>query len=449
MRALAPSDAVRANDSDTIFALASGEGRAAVAVIRISGPAASSVASAMGAKLPRPREAALRSLFAPDQSELLDRALILWFPAPASFTGEDCLELHLHGGPAVVQAVIRVLGDLLGLRFAAPGEFTLRAFRNGKFELGEVEALADLIDADTQRQRVQALRQLAGGLKAQSNEWASTLLLCRGLVEAELDFSDQDDVGVDCLRKVLTNLVPVEVSLRKAILVFSASERMKTGLVVVIAGPPNVGKSSLLNHLVRREAAIVSNIPGTTRDPIEIAMELDGCPIRLIDTAGLREAGDEIEAEGVRRSLQRAAQADLVLWLFEADKEVGELPDFKCDVRTVATKIDMFGRNECADIDVSVKTGANIESLLKIIRAYAGQKLDGAESGLISTERQLREVKNCHDAVSRIVSLGSDFDLELIAEDLRCALASLERLTGKVSSEDVLSEIFARFCIGK
>ena len=306
---------------DTIFALSSGRGPAAIAVVRISGPAAGDALKALTAKLPAPREAALARVRDPASKETVDQALILWFPAPHSETGEDVAELQLHGGRAVIAATLSALARLPGLRPAEAGEFTRRAFENGKLDLTAVEGLADLVAAETQGQRRQALRQLQGALGKRAEIWRQRLIRALALVEARIDFSDEADVPEDLLGPALAVAHELETEIAAALADGGRGERLREGLVVAIAGPPNAGKSTLLNRLARREAAIVSPYAGTTRDVIEVHLDLGGWPVTLLDTAGIRESDDPVEMEGVRRARERAQGADLVLWVVDAADE--------------------------------------------------------------------------------------------------------------------------------
>jgi len=306
---------------DTIFALSSGRGPAAIAVVRISGPAAGDALKALTAKLPAPREAALARVRDPASKETVDQALILWFPAPHSETGEDVAELQLHGGRAVIAATLSALARLPGLRPAEAGEFTRRAFENGKLDLTAVEGLAELVAAETQGQRRQALRQLQGALGKRAETWRQRLIRALALVEARIDFSDEADVPEDLLGPALAVAHELETEIAAALADGGRGERLREGLVVAIAGPPNAGKSTLLNRLARREAAIVSPYAGTTRDVIEVHLDLGGWPVTLLDTAGIRESDDPVEMEGVRRARERAQGADLVLWVVDAADE--------------------------------------------------------------------------------------------------------------------------------
>jgi tRNA modification GTPase len=433
---------------DTIFALASGAGRAAVAVVRLSGPQAGPALQRLAGALPPPRHAALRPLCDPADGRVLDRALVLWFPAPASFTGEPCAELHLHGGRAVVAAVLAALAALPGCRLAEPGEFTRRAFLNGKMDLAEVEGLADLIDAQTEGQRRQALRQLDGALGAWVEVQRQRLLQALAAAEGAIDFSDEGDVAADLDAEVQAIVAVLLRDVERELGRAGAAERLREGFVVVIAGPPNAGKSTLLNALARREVAIVSPQPGTTRDPIAVELDLAGQLVHVIDTAGLREAGDEIEREGIARTLQRAATADLVLWLHDArfpcppDPALGAVPIWR-----VATKIDL-----CPDtsggLAVSARSGAGLPGLIEAL-AEAAAEGDGAEEAVATRLRHRRALLDAQDGLRTIAAARGALGLELVADELRRVAARLESLVGRIEPEEVLGAIFARFCIGK
>jgi tRNA modification GTPase len=436
----------------SIYALSSGHGKAGVAVIRISGPAAGDVLRTLSGPVPAPRAASLRTLRDPRTHEVLDHGLVLWFPAPASFTGEDVAELHIHGGRAVLEGVFRVLASLDGLRPAEPGEFARRAFENDKIDLTEAEGLADLIDAETEAQRRQALRQTGGALRALYDGWRERLIAALARIEAELDFSDEGDVpdAVAQVARSAGTALWYEISAHLADA--RGGEILRDGLRVVIAGPPNAGKSSLLNALARRDVAIVSAEAGTTRDVIEVRLDLGGFAVVLMDTAGIRDAGGEIEREGIRRTLERAAQADLVLWLHDAtNPESGSPPRIGGEARIieVINKIDLAQAPEgCSALPLSVSTGEGLDHLIAQLTEEVRSAADVGENPVITRTRHRRELERCVAALGRF--LGGDFTvLELRAEDLREAATALGRLTGRVDVEDILDRIFADFCIGK
>ena len=440
-------------NADTIFALASGAGRAAVAVMRLSGPEAGRVLAALAGTLPRPREATLRRLRHPVTDEVLDRALVLWFPGQRSYTGEDAAELHLHGGPAVIAGVAEALAAA-GARPAEPGEFTRRAFLHGKLDLTAAEGIADLVAAETAAQRRQALLQAEGALATLYGGWAARLTRLLARQEAFIEFEEED------LPPDLDDQVAAEAAgLRAEILAHlddaGRGERLREGLMVAILGAPNAGKSSLLNALVGREAAIVSARAGTTRDVVEARLDLAGIPVTLADTAGLREAADEIEAEGVRRALRRAEEADLRLAVFAADRP----PDAETlallarpeGVVVVANKCDLTAEPPAAigglpALAVSARTGAGLSALHDRLVAEATGRAGLAAEAALTRPRHRAALQ---DAAGWLGTLPSATLPELRAEALRAALRAIGRITGQVGVEAVLDAIFGEFCIGK
>jgi tRNA modification GTPase len=443
------SEAIRT----TIYALSSGLGRAAVAVVRLSGPAARDVTIAIAGSLPPARRATLTTLKDPHSDEVLDRGLVLFFEAPKSFTGEDCVEFHIHGGVAVVAALLRSLGTFTGLRPAEAGEFTKRAFENGKFDLTEVEGLADLIDAETEAQRRQAFRQMDGSLRVRAEHWRVEILEAMALVAADIDFADEGDVGSFAASHIGDLLGPVLHDLRAQLAMGRAGERLRDGLTIVIAGPPNAGKSTLLNALARRQAAIVSAIPGTTRDAIEVHLDIEGFPLTLIDTAGLRPSGDEIEAIGIDVARKKAEAADLVLWLSEA--AAPRVPDIETEaaIWPIFTKADLYMRESAdmcdkAGLFLSAATGENVDLLVERLADFAGAATAYGQSVLITRERHRLAFAAAATALAAVIA-APDAPIEIIAEHLRAASHALESLIGRVDVEDILGEIFARFCIGK
>lgn len=438
----------------TIYALSSGHGKAGLAVIRISGANAGAALKALAGDLPAPRQAVLRTLHAPASGDMLDRSLIIWFPSPASFTGEDIAELHIHGGRAVIEAVFSALSDLPDLRMAEPGEFTRRAFENGKIDLTEAEGLADLIDAETEAQRQQALRQSSGSLRTIYEDWRTRLIHALANIEAELDFSDEGDVPQHVADRAHKDIQELCNEIRGHLDDGHGGEILRNGFRVVIAGPPNAGKSSLMNALARRDVAIVSEQAGTTRDVIEVHLNLGDFPVILMDTAGIRKTASEIEREGVRRTLERAQEADLVLWIEDAafaNSEHRETKKTLTNARVIEAwnKIDLTeeqtGRGKLA---FSAKTGAGLDELINTLTEAARNAAHIGESPVITRARYRAELLSCRNSLDSF--LTEDFaDLELRAEDLRQAASSLGRLTGRVDVEDILDHIFADFCIGK
>lgn len=432
----------------TIFALASGAGRAGVAVVRISGPEAGRALTALSAKpLPRPRLATLRRL-SDAGGALIDEALALWFPAPHSFTGEDVAELQIHGGPAVIEALAASL-LALGLRPAEPGAFTRRAFENGKLDLTRAEALADLVDAETEGQRRQALSQLGGDLQRLYDAWRDQLVSALALLEADIDFPDEDlpDAVGARARPIIETLA---AALGAHLADQGRGERVRDGYRIAILGPPNAGKSSLLNALARREAAIVSDVPGTTRDVVEVRLTLAGFPVWIADTAGLREARDAIESEGVRRALARAEDADLRIGVLP----MGALPEprleaaLRPDDMRVRSKADLYpqGLPPAGELAVSAISGAGIPGLEAALAARVSTALSAREQPALTRARHRLAVQEAETALRRALNAPA---VELAAEDVRLAARALGRLTGRIDVEDVLDEIFSSFCIGK
>lgn len=439
---------------DTIFALSSGFGRAAIAVLRLSGPATRDILAAIIGRVPEPRRAVLARFKDPGSGEIIDRGLALFFPGPASETGEDCAEFHCHGGPAVIAAMLRMLSRFAGARLAEPGEFARRAFENGKLDLTEVEALGDLIAAETEAQRRQAVRQAQDGLGRKADAWRQELIKAAGLIEAGIDFVEED-IPEGTRSEIRATIAALGQRLRDELAAGHAGERLRDGVSVVIAGPPNAGKSTLLNALARREAAIVSAIPGTTRDAIEIHLDLHGLPVRMIDTAGLRDSHDAIEAIGIARAQEKTAEADLVLWLSEAAAPVAPSGfATKAKVWRLFTKSDLLEGSPPEtpareDIFLSAATGENINALIARLSKFAHEMTAGGEGALITRERHRRAMTLALAALERAESRELVEAPELLAEELRCAIRALESLIGKIDVEDVLGEIFSRFCIGK
>jgi tRNA modification GTPase len=435
--------------TDTIFALASGAGRAAIAVIRLSGPASSTVLSVLVGRLPRPRMASLRRLSGP-AGEALDEALVLWFPGPGSYTGEDSAELHLHGGPAVIAAVAGALAAL-GARPAEPGEFTRRAFLNGRMDLTAAEGIADLIAAETDAQRRQALRQAGGALATLYGGWAQRLTRLLAHQEAAIEFAE-DDLPTDLADRARGGAEALRNEISRHLADGGRGERLREGLLVAIIGAPNVGKSSLLNALAGREAAIVSARAGTTRDVVEVRLDLGGVPVTLADTAGLREAGDEIEQEGIRRARRRAEEADLVVAVLAADTAPAAetLAWVRPGTLVVVNKVDLAAwPAEIGGIEVvpvSALTGAGLDALRSVLAASAARIAGGADAALLTRPRHRAALT---EAVAWLAEAEAAPLPELTSEALRAALRAIGRLTGRIGVEDVLDVVFADFCIGK
>ncbi|WP_068876070.1 MULTISPECIES: tRNA uridine-5-carboxymethylaminomethyl(34) synthesis GTPase MnmE [unclassified Phenylobacterium] len=444
--------------TDTIYAPATAAGRAAVAVVRVSGPATRAAVKVLAGALPRPRRASLKTLRHPD-GEAIDQALVLFFAGPESYTGEDAAEFHVHGGPAVVGAVIAAL-RALDLRLAEPGEFTRRAFENGKLDLAQAEGVADLIDAETEAQRRQALEQLGGRLSDVQARWTEALLEALAMLEAAVDFPDEEvpqDVAARA-RPVLQQLVAeLEIAAADA----ERGERIREGYRIALIGAPNAGKSTLLNALAGRDAAIVTATPGTTRDIIEVPMVLAGYKALMADTAGLRETGDEIEAEGVRRARAWAAGADLRLWLVDGSSaETGTVPmELRPGDLCLITKRDLAvgpagawaagqaRRLGLAVAEITARGPGDLDWIRGVLEERIVEALEGAEPPAAT---RLRHQELLTEAADRLRhALAQDEHLELAAEDVRLAARALDRITGRIDPEHVLGRIFSTFCIGK
>ena len=426
---------------DTIFALATAQGRAGVAVVRISGPEAFVCAQSLCGTLPPARRAGVRNL-RDGEGAPIDQALVVCFDQPNSFTGEDVVELHLHGSIAVVAAVLRILGEGPA-RVAEPGEFTRRALENDRMDLAQVEGLGDLIEAETEAQRQQALRMMQGALGEKIESWRSQLIRAAALIEVTIDFADED-VPVDVTPEVVSLLTMVRSDVERELGGFAAAERIRTGFEVAIVGAPNAGKSTLLNALAKRDAAITSDRAGTTRDIIEVRMDLNGLPVTLLDTAGLRDGEDEIEAEGVARAISRATAANLRVFLVEQDEPL-PVAIQPTDI-VVAPKADM--RTDGAP-SVSGKTGAGVDLLMTRISTALSEMTQGAGLATHARHRDAMQAAlvTLQDAI-RFVGAGSDH-YDIAAEEIRVAIRSLEALVGRVGVENLLDEIFSSFCLGK
>ena len=455
-------------DRSTIFALSSGRPPAAIAVVRISGPQARRALDRLTGRVPQPRQATLVRLREPASREVIDEALALWFPAPTSETGEDVAELQLHGGHAVVAGVLRALSAVEDCRVAEPGEFTRRAFENGKLDLTAVEGLGDLIAAETAAQRRQAFRQLKGLIGDRAETWRQRLIDALALVEARIDFSDEADVPEDLITPAAKIAHGLCDEISAALADGGRGERLRDGLVVAIAGPPNAGKSTLFNRLARREAAIVSPFAGTTRDVIEVHLELDGYPVTILDTAGIRDSAEPVEQEGVRRARARAAQADLVLWVIDASADDRASPRLKSDAPQwlIENKIDLLEEgarrrstaSPCQERDefqfvffASSERGEGLDALFGALAAFARNSFAAGEAAIVTRTRHRHALEETAAALDRAIaeSAVQRPREELIAEELRHASWALGRLTGRVDVEDVLDKIFRDFCIGK
>lgn len=465
---------------ETIFALSTPPGRSAIAVVRLSGPDVGAVLDAICPPRPEPRRAAVRRLKDPATGNLLDEALVLHFAAPRSETGEDMAELQLHGGKAIIRAVLDVLSKMPGCRPAEPGEFVRRAFGNGKLDLAQIEGLADLIDAETEAQRQQGIAQATGVQSQRFERWRAEVLAAMGLVEAAIDFSDEGDVGDQAVAQAEARARALTADLERELADGHRGEILREGFRVVLAGPPNAGKSSLLNALARRDAAIVSEEAGTTRDVIDVRLDLEGVAVIVSDTAGIRETASSVEQEGIRRTLQAAREADLVVWLSEdaappstqgrphpsnsltvltkSDLLAGETIDAKRRSHEGGCSGDTFPRTGCGDVSpraqrnydlaVSVRTGAGLDELTAEIARRALAAVGNPSDPAMTRVRHRREIETAVVELNVFLTEPAR-GLELRAENLRLAVAALGRLTGKIDAEDVLGEIFQRFCIGK
>lgn len=424
---------------DTIFAVASGRPPAAIGLIRVSGQLAHEAGRRVAGELPDARVVALRRFRHPSTGELIDQGLLLRFDAPGSSTGEDLVELHCHGGRAVVDALVAALGTLGGLRPAEPGEFTRRAFENGRIDLTEAEGLADLVEAETQAQRKAALALAEGGLSRQIEEWQQRLLELSARAEAAIDYSEDEDVALGPALFPECDALALEL---ERWLARPRVEPLKDGVHVVVSGPPNAGKSSLINAIAGQEKAIVTEVPGTTRDHIEVPLALHGMPIVLTDTAGLRETEDRVERIGIERSRSLADRADILLWLGEPE-EAPQHPR----LLLVHSKSDLPGREQCpgGSIAVSSVSGRGVGALLRQVEELARSVLP-AEDALALNRRQSAHLSEACDALKRGSNSG---DSVLVAENLRAARSSFDRLTGRAGVEDVLDALFGRFCLGK
>ena len=444
--------------TDTIFAPATAPGRAAVAVVRLSGPDSGRVLRQLTGALPSPRRASLRPLKSQDGG-LLDQALVLWMPGPGSYTGEDTAELFLHGGPAVVAAVVEAL-HATGLRLADPGEFTRRAFENGRLDLAQAEGVADLVEAETEAQRAQALEQVGGALGRAQEVWRSDLIEALGILEAAVDFPDED-LPQDVLDRARPPLDRLITALDQALADTERGVLVREGFRIALIGAPNAGKSTLLNGLVRREAAIVTATPGTTRDVIEVPLVLGGFKVLLADTAGLRETEDEIEAEGVRRARAWAEGASLRLWVVDGSgDDLGVLPEgLKAGDLCLITKADLqpgdnTGRAlveaRALELEVhrlSALNPSDLSALAGVLTGLVVQRLGSGESATATRLRHRDLLTEARGLLGR--ALESAEAPELAAEDVRLAGRALDRVTGRIHPEDVLDRVFASFCIGK
>ncbi|MGI9481330.1 MAG: tRNA uridine-5-carboxymethylaminomethyl(34) synthesis GTPase MnmE [Hyphomicrobiales bacterium] len=444
---------------NTIFALASGPGIAGVAVIRFSGARCKEIFEAMAGGAPEPRLATRCFLKHPYTEEIIDDGLMLFFPAPASFTGEDVGEFQIHGGRAVVEFCLAAIGRFKGVRMAEPGEFTRRAFENGKLDLTQVEGLADLISAKTEAQRRQAVRVASGETGAVYEGWRKELIRCLAFFETDIDFVEEDDVPENVTREAASQVEKLFGEIGSFLDDPRKGEKLRDGFRVVIAGVPNVGKSTLLNRLAKREAAIVSDVAGTTRDVVEVYLDLAGLPVVISDTAGLREARDEIESIGVARARATIEEAELIIWLCD---ERGIWPQeatspFDSEAIWAANKADLAAPTVIAGPksetvqNLSAKQGVGFTDLLKVLARFAQENFAGLEASIITRRRHREALKSCASFLrAALTEIARDeVQSELVAEHLRLAARMLGRITGRIDVEDLLDVIFADFCIGK
>jgi tRNA modification GTPase len=440
------------NGKSTIFAVSTGSGRAGIAVVRVSGPAVQVVLSDLAGGVPMRRRAVLRTLRSRDHADVIDKGMVLFFPGPYSVTGEDVAEFHVHGSIAVVERLLDELSGFDSCRIAQPGEFTRRAFENERLDLVEVEGLADVLASETESQRRLAMRQFSGEASSVYHAWHDELVAALAIVEASIDFADEDGVAVRAMAEVRPRLSSFKTMLQDALAQSEKAALVRRGLRIVIAGAPNVGKSSLLNALAERPAAIVSDIAGTTRDVVEAPLLINGINVSLADTAGLRDmTRDSIEREGMARSRQQMAEADILLWVVEAG-HTAALPD-RCPDLLIHNKSDLVQhesihmRNE-SDLMVSVKTGSGLAELKAKLSAMVVQRTSVTDTAIMVRSRHREaigeSIRFLNDALAK-----PDDALELVAEDVRKAASAMASITGRVGVEDFLGRIFSEFCIGK
>lgn len=433
---------------DTIFALSSGGLPSGVAVIRLSGSRSSAVVEAVACALPVPRRAVLRTLRCPQTKTVIDRGLVLWLPGPASFAGEDSAEFHLHGGRAVVAAFLDCLGAQAGCRMAEAGEFSRRAFENGRLDLTEVEGLADLIAAETEMQRRYALEQSAGRLRQRVENWRERLINARALIEAELDFADEADVPGSVSERVWADLAGLLDEITGFLDDGNRGEIVRRGFRVALLGPPNAGKSSLMNALAARDIAIVSSEAGTTRDVLEVSLDIAGYPVIVSDTAGIRESESTVEREGMRRAVSSAQRADLVFWLAPADAPVIEPPGGLTDPVIIRSKRDL-ARGEPDQLSVSTTEPAGLDDFVRYLMKVLETRFSGdGETGLLTRHRHRSQLEIAAREIAFALE-AADLMLDLRSEHLRLASDAIGRITGRIDVEDLLDHIFSEFCVGK
>lgn len=436
--------------SDTIYALASGHLPCGVAVLRISGPQAFCCLNLMVDSQPKPRQATLKTLRRPGGSEILDRALVIVFPGPASFTGEDCVELHLHGSRAVIRAVFAILEQQKSVRMALQGEFTRRSFESGKLDLTEVEGLSDLLSAETEMQRKHAIIQSGGAHRLLYQEWRSKLLECRAWIEAELDFSDEDDIPKDVSLRVNSQIQELHDDICQHLKNAAHGKRLRNGVQIILMGKPNVGKSSLLNWLANEQIAIVTDEAGTTRDLLEISVDLGGYPVVFIDSAGIRDSLNVVEKIGVGRAIQKSEEADLVIWLSDQDNIADGKGDIAINlhVRSKSDLIDSLPEQLSDICYISTKTGIGMDKFIDVVSSRVADMCGVNDDILITRERHVKLLVNCVKNLVRYLD-DTDLSIELSCEQLRLSSHDLGSITGLIDVEDILGNIFSEFCVGK
>lgn len=431
---------------DTIIALSTGSLPSGVALIRISGNKSEYLLQLMGCEGLEPRKTYLRNINHTQTDDVLDQGLVIFFSGPNSFTGEDCLELHVHGGRAVVSSILDSLLIIEGVRLAEAGEFSRRAFENGRLDLTEIEGLSDLIVAETEAQRKLALSQSQGDLRNIYEEWRKRLIHLRAMIEAELDFSDEEDVPTDISEAGISQIGSVLEEIKAHLDDNAAGEIIRDGYKIALAGKPNSGKSSLLNVLAKREVAIVTSEPGTTRDIIEVNLDISGYAVTIFDTAGIRESDNVVEQEGIRRAKMTVKEADLVIWLKDQKEELPEnISDYE-NVHILFSKDD--GEEHSIGDSISSQTGYGIDTLIQTIETNIKDRVQNFESGLLTRKRYRLALEECSVYLEKSILNGTN-DVELTAESLRLASDCIARITGRIDVEDLLDVIFSEFCIGK
>lgn len=435
---------------DTIFSLSSGAGLAGVAVIRVSGADAEKSIAAICKKGVESGGLRLRKIFHPKTGEFLDKGLVSWQPGPKTFTGENTVEFQIHGGVASIRSVLDALAVVDNFRQAEAGEFSKRAFMNGRLDLVEIEGLSDLIHAQTQAQRRQALNQTAGTASKKFNLWREKLIRSLAYIEASIDFVEEEDIGDDILDNLRNDLIHLRNEMKQELSLGAKGKRIRDGVRIVLVGEPNVGKSSILNYLARQDVAIVSNIPGTTRDSLEISLDISGIPVVVTDTAGLREnSEDEIERTGMKRSRQKSREADLVVWVGESGKEKSSgLLETESEMVTIWNKSDLKRCLYDNELPVSAKTGEGMDRFYEYLENFVTKNFALREPALLVRDRQISALSGCVEAIEAALA-DQTSDLELLAENLRRSADQLSRLVGRIDVEDLLDVIFHDFCVGK